>query len=251
MEWTFPSMDASDADDEAYPTDNLPEPEDEPDATVGYQDKRDTRTWTFPVMTPDEGATTTNNNDHAGFPRRGSDDSVDMSLPFPSLQPAPLSSRPRTITAVNTNESRPSTSQSNWSSASEADYDPFRFDRQDDAQEETDDFPSFGDTEGYDGAGQNGYHLEGRASEATSVYSREDGWTASAPFEAGQEPHPHFAEPVPPNPESLAENAPHAVQTGEMDRLLGDLVHSLNVVGAAFESWEETDENGGPAEQSQ
>ncbi|KAL1952562.1 hypothetical protein VTO42DRAFT_4811 [Malbranchea cinnamomea] len=232
MEWTFPSMTTAVEGDDARAG---------PDEEEGYGDtdlpydgnfhKRDTRTWTFPVMTTEEG---TGAADSEGEGRGLTDDAAEMQLPPAFLQPAPLSRNCHAqaretaayTSAAETTESRPSTSRSGQSAASDADYDPFKLDRQTPTGE-MDKFPSLVDAEEY--------------TENSSVYPREAERTTDSASEADQAPM-RFPDLVPPSMDSLMEGAPPEVMMAEMDRLLGDLVTGLSVMGRAFAQWEEDEE---------
>ena len=252
MEWIFPSMTTAAEGDEAHTGPNE-EDQNHDDIDLPYgggDDKRDTRTWTFPVMTAEDDTA-----DSEGEDRRGSGGSTaDMSLPFPFLQPAPLS-RNRTAgsgTAVNTSfpemaEPRPSTSRSGQSAVSDADYDPFKFDRPANTGE-MDQFPSLIDAEEYiEGGpvGSNGFSVPGDPgypSESSSTYPREEEVTTDSASEA--ERPLQFPEIVPPSMESLTEGASTEEMIAEMDRMLGDFVTGLSVLGEGFARWEEDEEYG-------
>ena len=256
MEWTFPSMTATAEGDEephADPSEDEDQDHDNSDLTYrGADDKRDTRTWTFPVMTTEDDTV-----DSEGKGRRDSGGSTaDMSLPFPFLQPAPLS-RNRTTTdsgtAINTSfaemaEPRPSTSRSGQSAVSDADYDPFKFDRLANTGE-TDRFPSLIDAEEYvedSPVGSNGFPVPGDPgypSGSSSAYPREEEATTDSASEA-ERPPLQFPEIVPPSMESLTEGAPTEVVVAEMDRMLRDFVTGLSVLGEGFARWEEDEEDG-------
>ncbi|OJD12370.1 STE/STE20/YSK protein kinase [Emergomyces pasteurianus Ep9510] len=122
MEWTFPSAMPTDTEDASH--DDEPGPEFE----QTQQEKRDTRAWTFPVMTveaeepsreePDDWA------DGNATSRRVEPDD-EMTKKYPPLQrPYP---RPPPVDVPL--DSRPSTATSIHSTISDADNDPFRFDR--------------------------------------------------------------------------------------------------------------------------
>lgn len=258
MEWTFPSMTTAAEGDDAHASLSEEEEEEEEfqdDGESSYgdgDDKRDTRTWTFPVMTSEEEEISVVDSD-------GEDDSggstADMSLPFPFLQPAPLS-RNRLAdsgTAINTSfaettESRPSTSRSGQSTASDADYDPFKFDRPT-STGEMDQFPSLVDAEEYvEGGpvGSNGFSVPGDSgypSESSPAYPREEEQTTDSASEADRTPL-QFPDIVPPSMESMMEGASPEEMMVEMDRMLGDFVTGLSVLGEGFARWEEDEEDG-------
>lgn len=253
MDWTFPSMETTTVKDEPPAS---PESGDvgDTESPFGGQDKRDTRAWTFPVMTTEEET----NGDHAGESRRGSDASTtDIPSQFPSLQPAPLSTG-RRVRSRQAAESRPSTSLSAQSSASDVDYDPFKFDRPE-TTDGVDQFPTLVDTETYP---EDNNAARGRtgsptgepafASGSSSVYSRveERPTTGGSASETDRAPL-RFPDLVPPSTESLMEDAPHDVLVAELDRLVGDLIHGLAVTGESFARYDESGEETRPAEHPQ
>ncbi|KAF3484030.1 STE/STE20 protein kinase [Arthroderma uncinatum] len=142
MDWKFPTTASSiEENDSPNPADDNIAPHDiEP--LEPREDKRDTRAWTFPVMTAgDDGPGDDGPGDepidetvHAGTPSDWSSDneSTTAEAMFP-LQHSPRI-RNRSIGEPGhrtmESESRPSTSDSMQSSVSDADYDPFRLDRE-------------------------------------------------------------------------------------------------------------------------
>lgn len=108
MDWKFPVFSMNTEEDEEIKKEEpAPESAPEPAQEETFQaEKRATMEWTFPVMSDEV----------------SNDSNVDqydtLRAPLPPLQPVEES-----------DISRPGTSASNLSSASESDYDPFRFDR--------------------------------------------------------------------------------------------------------------------------
>ncbi|KAJ5093581.1 hypothetical protein N7456_009442 [Penicillium angulare] len=122
MDWKFPVFTQPEEEEEKVSTPPAeapaPEPEPEPETETGTSqeepfqaEKRATMEWTFPVMSSSAAG---------GGLDLVPDRHETLRAPLPPLQPP-------TIEEVD--ESRPSTSASNFSSASDLDYDPFRFDR--------------------------------------------------------------------------------------------------------------------------
>ncbi|KAJ5643296.1 uncharacterized protein N7484_005803 [Penicillium longicatenatum] len=108
MDWKFPVFKNTE-DEDVKKEEPAPEaaPAPEPAQEEPFQaEKRATMEWTFPVMS-DEVSNDTNTDQYDT-----------LRAPLPPLQPVEES-----------DISRPSTSASNLSSASDSDYDPFRFDR--------------------------------------------------------------------------------------------------------------------------
>ncbi|KAK2847631.1 hypothetical protein FQN49_005699 [Arthroderma sp. PD_2] len=140
MDWKFPTTASSieendspvQADDDIAPHDVEPlEPR---------EDKRDTRAWTFPVMTaeddgPGDEPIDETVHDESSVDWSSDNESTTAEAMFP-LQDSPDSApiRNRNIGEPGhrtmASESRPSTSDSMQSSVSDADYDPFRLDRE-------------------------------------------------------------------------------------------------------------------------
>ncbi|GBF60082.1 serine/threonine-protein kinase [Trichophyton mentagrophytes] len=147
MDWKFPttatSIEESEspnlADDEIAPHDAEP--------LESREEKRDTRAWTFPVMTAEEdgpgdepidetahaetpGAWSSDNESttaQAMFPLQHSPSVLSRAIGKPDALPTAKSPSDHHALA---SESRPSTAESKQSSVSDADYDPFRLDRE-------------------------------------------------------------------------------------------------------------------------
>ncbi|PGH09306.1 STE/STE20/YSK protein kinase [Blastomyces parvus] len=122
MEWTFPSTmptgtDAASHDDEPGP-----------DVEQPHEEKRDTRAWTFPIMTPEEEAPHEEPNEWADGGNASSrhiEPDDEMTMKYPPLRRPAYSQPP----SDGPPDSRPSTATSTQSTMSDADNDPFRFDR--------------------------------------------------------------------------------------------------------------------------
>ncbi|KAJ5627169.1 hypothetical protein N7528_004596 [Penicillium herquei] len=116
MDWKFPSFMQTEEETKETPAATT-EPEqavDQPIQEESFQaEKRATMEWTFPVMS---NASTPPNEATEDYRRR--DDT--LRAPLPPLHPHPTEEPP---------DSRPSTSASTLSNASDSDYDPFRLDR--------------------------------------------------------------------------------------------------------------------------
>ncbi|KAJ5702103.1 hypothetical protein N7488_009651 [Penicillium malachiteum] len=116
MDWKFPSFMQTEEETKETPAATT-EPEqavDQPIQEESFQaEKRATMEWTFPVMS---NASTPPNEETEDYRRR--DDT--LRAPLPPLHPHPTEEPP---------DSRPSTSASTLSNASDSDYDPFRLDR--------------------------------------------------------------------------------------------------------------------------
>ncbi|KAJ5720574.1 uncharacterized protein N7483_008508 [Penicillium malachiteum] len=117
MDWKFPSFMQTEEENQetpaAAPT-TTDQAVDEPIQEESFQaEKRATMEWTFPVMS---NASTPPNGETEDHPRR--DDT--LRAPLLPLHPHPTEEPP---------DSRPSTSASTLSNASDSDYDPFRLDR--------------------------------------------------------------------------------------------------------------------------
>ncbi|KAJ5759614.1 hypothetical protein N7520_006770 [Penicillium odoratum] len=110
MDWKFPVFVNKDDEDEDSKEEELDResPSESVKEEMFQDEKRATMEWTFPVMS-DEGPN-----------EPGADQYDTLRAPLPPLQQHPTEEP---------DDSRPSTSASNVSSASESDYDPFRFDR--------------------------------------------------------------------------------------------------------------------------
>ncbi|PGH17905.1 STE/STE20/YSK protein kinase [Helicocarpus griseus UAMH5409] len=229
MEWTFASAMATTATD-----DNNQVDENGPNYEPRQREKRDTRAWTFPVMTPEEDP----------VPEEPEDDV--MARHYPPLE--------RPVRDDGPPDSRPSTATSSHSAVSDADNDPFRFDRPvtpsgEDADHRAsfDKFPSITDSEPYpdyeassryphlgapyqeDGAGRNGSYT-GPGPSALE-HGEQDTQSVDAGADMDQLDFPH---PVPPSMESLMEGASDETVAQELDRLLGDFLHGLAVTGEAL-----------------
>ncbi|PGG97039.1 STE/STE20/YSK protein kinase [Polytolypa hystricis UAMH7299] len=249
MEWTFPASMQPEDDETTNDDENL--------NTDDRDEKRDTRAWKFPVMTADEDVpaqeepTWSSEGVEVPFERVEPEDELTIRGGAPPLQRPPFgqSRGPQDYSLDMFAESRPSTATSARSTTSDADNDPFRFDRPAsppgvDTQRgpsSYDQFPPMVDTgmpEDYDHAGfpdpANGYdshNWEGdltmRSGSSGGQYSQssviEEGGSESASLE--------FPELIPPSLESLTEGASDDAVVSEMDRLLGDLVHGLAVTG--------------------
>ncbi|EEH34694.2 hypothetical protein PAAG_05740 [Paracoccidioides lutzii Pb01] len=267
MEWTFPSSMSADAhydgnhDDDGGSGQHHFQPP--------HQEKRDTRAWTFPVMTtepeelsaheePDQwgsGVASSNRLSHED----------EMAKRFPTLQ-WPSNNRPMGFDGAS--DSRPSTATSYHSATSDADNDPFRFDRPatPPAVEDTDDLSSSCDT--FPSITDSAIFTDFDADTAPSslnytVYSRnhshnnhrdnggmrnsngslagpgpdhdtavEDGGVERP--QCSTEPdtgHLDFPQPVPPSMESLTEGASDEVFARELTRLLGEFLNGLAITG--------------------
>ncbi|KKZ60083.1 hypothetical protein EMCG_00774 [[Emmonsia] crescens] len=121
MEWTFPSTMSGDTDDASH--DDGPGP----DFELTQQEKRDTRAWTFPVMTAEEDPPPEEPYEWADgiASSHHIEPDDEMTRKYPPLQ-RPSYSRPP---GDGPPDSRPSTATSTHSTISDADNDPFRFDR--------------------------------------------------------------------------------------------------------------------------
>ncbi|KAJ5928496.1 hypothetical protein N7466_007452 [Penicillium verhagenii] len=117
MDWKFPVFvnpeekeeEEEEEEEKANKEESGPESSAEPAQDETFQaEKRATMEWTFPVMSPDEVSNDINTDRY---------DTLKAPLPPPQLP------------TEESDLSRPSTSASNMSSASDSDYDPFRFDR--------------------------------------------------------------------------------------------------------------------------
>ncbi|KAJ5700891.1 hypothetical protein N7493_011937 [Penicillium malachiteum] len=116
MDWKFPSFMQTEEETKETPaaTTETEQAVDQPIQEESFQaEKRATMEWTFPVMS---NASTPPNEETEDYRRR--DDT--LRAPLPPLHPHPIEEPP---------DSRPSTSASTLSNASDSDYDPFRLDR--------------------------------------------------------------------------------------------------------------------------
>ncbi|EFQ99905.1 STE/STE20 protein kinase [Nannizzia gypsea CBS 118893] len=138
MDWKFPTTATSIEEHESpNATDDEIAPHDAEPLEQPREEKRDTRAWTFPVMTVEEdgpGDEPIDETAHAETPGAWSSDneSTTAQAMFP-LQHSPsvldrAIGKPEHRTLAS--ESRPSTAESIQSSVSDADYDPFRLDRE-------------------------------------------------------------------------------------------------------------------------
>ncbi|EQL37178.1 STE/STE20/YSK protein kinase [Blastomyces dermatitidis ATCC 26199] len=122
MEWTFPSSMATGTDASSH------DDEPGPDIEQPHEEKRDTRAWTFPIMTAEEEAPHEEPNEWADGGKASSrriEPDDEMTMKYPPLR-CPAYSQPP---ADGPPDSRPSTATSTQSTMSDADNDPFRFDR--------------------------------------------------------------------------------------------------------------------------
>lgn len=250
MDWKFPSS-------------MEPAAVEEPEADVDggreggedefASDKRDTREWTFPVMTADGDDS---GNDDYGQP---GDDIVDTARPLP-----PSFERHDAVHSYNLDgsaDSRPSTAASDNSKASDPDHDPFRFDRAMTSDNEfmstirADSFPDFHTSSTTSTVvdttaptSLHGYQNNPEVATTTTSTSRHNSLVAE-PFTTNKSPTKtlsntssmrrgrvagatfQFPEVIPPSIESLSEGASDEVVTEEMKRLLGDFIDGLAVVG--------------------
>ncbi|KAK2806355.1 hypothetical protein FQN51_007399 [Onygenales sp. PD_10] len=268
MEWTFASAMAADTSDEADNHQDETGPDDEPP----QRERRDTRAWTFPVMTTEEEPPGEGFADYPGEEIESArsiepDDEMTVSRNnYPPLQ-HPTYGRPRDD---GPSDSRPSTATSSRSAASDADNDPFRFDRPvtptgNDRNSSFDKFPSIVDSSVYpeydlgtdhpapsgypshpwqDDIGataRNGAFAAGpalhahTASSASAIEGPGPDIHTMPPLDAGMDkPAFDFPAPIPPSMESLTEGASDEVLASELDRLLGDFLHGLAITGEAL-----------------
>ncbi|ODH45214.1 STE/STE20/YSK protein kinase [Paracoccidioides brasiliensis] len=267
MEWTFPSSMSADAhydfnhDDDSGSGQHHFQPQ--------HQEKRDTCAWTFPIMTtePEESSAHEEPDQWgsgvASSNRLSHED--DMAKRFPTLQ---WSSNNRSMGLDGASDSRPSTATSYHSATSDADNDPFRFDRPvtppavedtDDLSSSCDTFPSITDSAiftdfdadtapsslNYTAYSRNHSHNNHRDncgmgnSNGSLAGPGPDHDTAvenggversqcSAEPDAG---HLDFPQPVPPSMESLTEGASDEVFARELTRLLGEFLNGLAITG--------------------
>lgn len=182
---------------------------------------------------------------------------------FPTLQPPPLGRR-RFSQGETHIESRPTTAVS---AQSETDRDPFRFDGtttlsnpstpREERHAPSDRFPSMPPANFYDDYENQtlvnsltGYQetnwshdatlrngssssLQRSSSMISSLYSADVRPGESVP-EADKPSSLFFPEPMPPSSESLTEGASEEAVSGELDRLLGDLIQGLGATREAF-----------------
>ncbi|EEH11086.1 polarity-defective 6 [Histoplasma capsulatum G186AR] len=121
MEWTFPATMQTG-------TDNASHDEPGPDVEQPYEDRRDTREWIFPVMTAEEEPRHEEPDtwaDGSASSRRIEPDD-EMTKRLHPLQLPEFTQQPSGDGYL---DSRPSTATSTQSTMSDADNDPFRFDR--------------------------------------------------------------------------------------------------------------------------
>ncbi|KAM5431330.1 hypothetical protein McanMca71_003715 [Microsporum canis] len=280
MDWKFPTTATSIEEHESpNPTDDDIAPHDiEP--LEQREEKRDTRAWTFPVMTVEEdgpGDEPIDETAHADTLGAWSSDneSTTAQAMFP-LQHSPSVLNRATSKLghrVMESESRPSTADSMQSSVSDADYDPFRLDREASTSGpgnhtqrqglakappiKEPDYSYFPQDYTYNNHHSstnmaNGYeenHVESVAlmngnaqapslsrSESSSMYSQNGRQPPNTAPAAESNAVGHFPEPRPPSMESLTEGASDEVVAAELDRLFGELMHGLAATGEAIQS---------------
>lgn len=247
MDWTFPAMSTEEED----PLDSEEGGEEEiaPDDVQSREEKRDTRAWTFPVMTEEDGPAEEPNEPERGPLTAwgpGSEGRIEgLSRPFPLQRPPMGRGRngsdlgPDGDSAV-----RPTTSAS---SVSDADTDPFRFDREINQGATLDRVPSLRDFS----AGEEEDHgsslgtailrngnftsYPGVQSESSSIYSSDE---RGRVFPAGAEGRSPLQFPSlgPPTMESLSEGASEDVIASELDRMFGGFLEGLLATHEAITS---------------
>ncbi|KAL4875096.1 hypothetical protein BJY04DRAFT_224402 [Aspergillus karnatakaensis] len=122
MDWKFPVFMSAPEEEPEIDSGAEAESESEPDhiqdahTPLGFDpsEKRATMDWTFPVMGTADDETTSEASSAAASPRHDTLKASTSNIDLSESEPV---------------ESRPSTSQSNISTSSDTDYDPFRFDR--------------------------------------------------------------------------------------------------------------------------
>ncbi|KAK2757068.1 hypothetical protein FQN54_005037 [Arachnomyces sp. PD_36] len=254
MDWTFPSSMQPAAGEES-----------EVDVDEGREggedefggDKRDTREWTFPVMTADDGP---GNNNY----EQEEDEMIDPTTALPPLR-NPAFDHHGGVHGYNLDgqaDSRPSTSASQ---TSDPDHDPFRFDRAVVTPEmenistiRPDTFPDFHtastSTTAVDTTAPSAlpeYQMNHEEQQIGGTASRH-GSLIAEPFGMNKSPTKslsntnsirrqrvagavfQFPEVLPPSTESLSEGASDEAVTEEMKRLLGDFINGLATVGDAL-----------------
>lgn len=253
MDWKFPSsMEPAAGEEPEVDVDEGREEGGEEDEFGS--DKRDTREWTFPVMTADTDDT---GNDDYGQP---GDEVIETARPLPQLR-NPSFERDNGVPSYNLDgpaDSRPSTAASNNSKVSDQDNDPFRFDRAMTSETEfmstirPDTFPDFHTSSttstAVDTPAASTYQTYSEGTTTTNTTSRQDSLVAE-PFTMNKSPTKtlsstssirrgrvagaafQFPEVFPPSTESLSEGASDEVVTEEMKRLLGDFINGLAAVG--------------------
>ncbi|OAX78506.1 STE/STE20/YSK protein kinase, partial [Emergomyces africanus] len=262
MEWTFPSTMPTDTEDASH------DDEPGPDFEATQQEKRDTRAWTFPVMTAEVAALSHEEPDEwagANASSRCLEPDDEMTRKFPSF-PRPTYSRPPGDGPL---DSRPSTATSTHSTISDADNDPFRFDRPitppcesvgdhtvSSTTSSLDRFPSITDSviytdfdEGTDRSihSYSEFHppqyREENMMSGDSAFGdlrNQNGETEGVDGDGGGDGETEtksdmaqldFPHPVPPSVESMMEGASDEVVAQELDRLLGDFLDGLAITG--------------------